>query len=117
MALVANRFPDVRALLGPSWKKETWQLHPGAPSDYVTGGYPLTAGQVELGLLAGAIITGTNAAGQLYAMTPVFPAGSFGTPPQPASAINMVVTLAGVQVASGTDLSSLYWLAEFNGWG
>ena len=116
MALVATRFPDVRALLGVSWQKVKFQLHPGAPSDYVTGGYPLTAAQVELGLLSGADIQVTNAAGKLYTMVPVFPASSFGTTPQPASSINMVVTTAGSEVSNGTDLSSLYWMGEFDGW-
>ena len=116
MSLQVNHFPDVRALLGPSWIKAKWQLHPGAPSDYVTGGYPVTAQQVALGLLSGATICGTNAAGKVYTMKPVFPAGSFGTPPGPATAINMVVTVADVEVANATDLSSVYWLAEFDGW-
>jgi hypothetical protein len=116
MALVATRFPDVRALLGPSWQKVKFQLHAGAPSDYPTGGYPLTASQVELGLISGIDITATNLAGILYSMIPVFPASSFGTPPQPASTVNMVVVTAGAQVANLTDLTALYWVAEVDGW-
>lgn len=116
MSLGVTRFPDIRALLGPSWQKVKFQLHPGAPSDYPTGGYPVTASQFELGLLSGVEMCGTNAAGQLYIMTPVFPAGSFGATASPASAINMVVTTAGAQVANATDLTAIYWLCEVDGW-
>jgi hypothetical protein len=116
MALLVTHVPDIRALLGPSWQKSKFQLHPGAPSDYPTGGYPATAAQFEMGLLSGVSISATNAAGELYVMTPVFPAGSFGTPPGPASAINLVVSTAGVQVANATDLTALYWVAEVDGW-
>lgn len=116
MSLLVNRFPDIRALLGPSWQKVKFQLHPGAPSDYPTGGYPVTASQFELGLLSGFDTCGTNAAGELYTMTPVFPAGSFGTTASPATALNLVVTTAGAQVANGTDLTAIYWIAEVDGW-
>ena len=116
MALVVTLFPDVRALLGVSWQKVKFQVHPGAPSDYPTGGYPLTAAQVTLGLLSGCDVTATNAAGKLYTLVPVFPAGSFGTTPAPASAINLVVVTAGAEVAASTDLSTLYWNIEVDGW-
>lgn len=116
MALGVTHFPDIRALLGPSWQKAKFQLHPGAPSDYPTNGYPVTAGQFALGMLSGLNITGTNAAGKLYVVTPVFPAGSFGTVPAPATAINLVVSTAGVEVANATDLTAIYWVAEVDGW-
>lgn len=116
MALLVNRFPDVRAYLGVSWQKAKFQLHPGAPSDYPTGGYPVTAAQFEVGLLSGVEVSATNAAGKLYTLVPVFPAGSFGTPPGPATAVNFVVTTAGSEVANATDLTALYWLVEPDGW-
>lgn len=116
MSLLVTHFPDITAYLGKSWSKLKFQLHPGAPSDYPTGGYPVTASQFELGLLSGVEMCGTNAAGQLYIMTPVFPASSFGATAAPATAINMVVTTAGAQVANNTDLTGLYWLCEVDGW-
>ena len=116
MALVVTHFPDIRALLGPSWQKAKFQLHPGAPSDYPTNGYPVTASQFALGLLSGIDICATNAAGKLYTMVPVFPAASFGTPPQPTATVNLVVVTAGAEVANLTDLTGLYWIAEVDGW-
>ncbi len=116
MALLVTPFPDIKSLLGPSWRKTKFQLHPGAVSDYPTGGYPITANQLEMGLLTGLTINGTNAAGALYQAKAVFPATSFGTGPQPASSINLVVTVADVQVANGTDLSGVYFIAEADGW-
>jgi hypothetical protein len=116
MALQVILVPDVRALLGVSWQKVKVQLHPNAVSDYPTGGYPLTASAVSLGLISGLDITATNAAGKLYTVVPVFPAGSFGANPAPASSINLVVVTAGAEVANLTDLTSLYWDAEVDGW-
>ncbi len=116
MALQVTQFPDVRAFLGVSWQKSKAQLHAGAPSDYPTGGYPVTAGQFGLGLLSGLKVSGVNAAGKLYGIAPVFPAGAFGANPGAASAINLVVTTAGAEVANNTDLTAIYWVAEVDGW-
>jgi len=116
MALVVTPFPDIKALLGASWRKTKFQLHPGAVSDYPTGGYPITANQLEMGLLSGLTINGTNAAGALFQAQVVFPGSTFGTTPQPATSVNLMVTVADVQVANGTDLSGVYWIAEADGW-
>lgn len=116
MSLQVTPFPDIKSLLGPSWRKTKFQLHPGAVSDYPTGGYPVTAQQLEMGLISGFDACGTNAAGKGYELVPVFPAGSFGTVPSPATSINLVVTSGGTEVANGTDLSGVYFLAEADGW-
>ncbi len=116
MAIVVTPFPDIKSVLGPSWRKQMYQLHPGAPSDYPTGGYPVTAAACELGLLSGAKIVGMNAAGAAYQAKCVFPAGSFGTVPAPATQFLLEVTQGDTQVAANTDLSSVYWLAECDGW-
>jgi hypothetical protein len=116
MSLLVTPFPDIKSLLGPSWRKTKFQLHPGSPSDYPTGGYPITANQCEMGFLSGFTINGTNAAGLVYQAKAVFPASSFGATAAPATSINLVVTQSDTQVAANTDLSGVYFIAEADGW-
>lgn len=123
MALLVRHFPDIRASLGPSFRIEQAVLQPGA-ADYVTGGYPVTAEQAELGKLVGAHIVGTNAAGAGFKADFIFPAFSLTSapPPGPAVGVNLKVSQsAGVagaftEVPAGTDLSGVTWIAQFIGW-
>ena len=65
MALAITAVDDIKFLLGQSGRLQMYKFQPGA-ADYVTGGYPVAAGAVELGLIQGAWAVGTNAAGALY---------------------------------------------------
>lgn len=120
MALAVKHFPDIDYRLGQSGIKKIFQLQPGT-SDYTTGGYSLTAAQFELGYLAGATICGSNAAGALYEAKPVFPSTSFNQGPNsdtpaPSTTFKLLVELAGVEVANGTNLTTMSWLLEVTGW-
>jgi hypothetical protein len=117
MALLISGVPDCRAALGPSQWDRAYDLAPGAISDYPSSGYPITANNVDLGELYGAFIIGTNAAGALYVAKFVLPNADLGAPsPQPATSLLMEVTVADVQVATGTDLSTCKWRAVFRGY-
>lgn len=114
MALTITGFGDIKYVIGESGRIQDFQLSP-AVSDYPTSGYPITASAVELGKLVAAQITGTNAAGELYSANFVFPSTSF-TPPAPANQVNLVVYQGSTQVAAGTNLNGISWLASFRGW-
>jgi hypothetical protein len=117
MALLITGVPDCRAALGPSQWDRAYDLVPGAASDYPSSGYPITAGNVDLGELYGAFVIGTNAAGALYAAKFVLPSADIGgSSPQPSPTLLMEVTVADVQVATGTDLSACKWRAVFRGY-
>ena len=123
MALNIKHFPDIRASVGPSYRIEHAVLQPAA-ADYISGGYLVTADNVELGKLVGADIVGTNSAGANYNASFVFPAASLTTavPPAPAASVLLKVTQSAgaagplAEVAAGTDLSGVTWLARFIGW-
>lgn len=115
MALTITKVPDATYLLGESGVVHEYELAP-ATSDYVTGGWPITAAQVGLGYLNRATISATNAAGALYTAAFVFPAGSFVTPPQPATTCNLLLSQSGTQIANGTNLVGLKFFADFRGW-
>lgn len=111
MALAITAVPDIKYVWGESGRAQAFQLQPGT-SDYVTGGYPITSSQVELGLLVGATMLLTNAAGALYdaefvAVAPL---------KNPQTSIKLLVSQAGVQVANGANLSTLEWTSLFIGW-
>lgn len=115
MALTVKQFPDIKYVLGISGRLQEYVFQPGS-SDYPTGGYPVTAAALELGELVGVTICGTNAAGAPYEAKVVFPAATFGTPPQPATSFNLLVTQGGIQAPNGTDLSACSWAATALGW-
>ncbi len=126
MPLAVTAFPDIKQVIGESARIQDYQLQPGA-NDYVTGGYPITAAEVELGFINGATISGVNAAGAVYLAQFVFPATSFnqGTPavPAPATTVHLMVLEAPAaisepfaEVAAGTNLSGVTWLGSFRGW-
>jgi hypothetical protein len=72
MALTISGVPDQRQYLGQSATQRVWVLAPGT-SDYVTGGYIITAAMVDLLKITGGWIIGQNAAavtaGYLWAFT------------------------------------------------
>jgi hypothetical protein len=111
MALTITAVPDIKYVLGESGRFQAYDLKPST-SDYVTGGYPITASAVELGKLVGAKVMLTNAAGIAYG------ASFVGTTPltQPQTQLNLYITSAGSQVAASTDLSGCEWSAIFLGW-
>lgn len=112
MALTITKVPDAKAALGISQYEELFQIQPGT-SDYPTSGYPVTAAQLGLGNLYGGWVVSQNAAAALYALKPVLPSSSFGSAPQPASSINLEVTVADVQIAANTNLASCTWFVAF----
>jgi hypothetical protein len=111
MALLISKIPDITYYLGESGVERGYALQPGA-SDYVTGGYPITASAVELGKLVGASILCTSGTGATYN------AEFLGTAPltTPQTQLNLVISSGSTQVAASTDLSGASWAALFLGW-
>ena len=91
MSLTITEVLDGAVPLGESNAIRTYQLSPGV-SDYVTGGYQVTAAQLGLTRIFGAHVIAKNASGAPYGTGVVFPAGSFGTIPTPATSVNLLVT-------------------------
>jgi hypothetical protein len=121
MALTITKIPDITYYLGESGIQRAFTLTPSA-SDYVPGGYPITAAQVELGYLVGAQLLGANAAGATYLAQFVEPTGLFGTPPAVGTSLKLKVvdsTSGGgafTEVSASTDLSGCSWAALILGW-
>lgn len=103
MSLALTQVPDAYYNLGPSGILKQFQLQPGV-ADYPAGGYPITAAQAALAWLLSLNISGSNAAGASYVPSFIFPSGSFGAVPAPATAVNMVVSLQGAAAAPQTPL-------------
>lgn len=112
MSLTITAVEDIKYVWGESGRAQAYQLQPSA-SDYVTGGYPITASAVELGKLIGADLLLTNAAGELYTVAFV---GALTPLKTPQTQVNMVVSTGGTQVAASTDLSGASFTALFLGW-
>lgn len=91
MSLAITEVPDIKYNLGQSGLLYEFQLQPGT-ADYPAGGYPIPASAVLMGNIASAVICGQNLASVFYQASFVFPSGSFGATPSPASSINLVVT-------------------------
>lgn len=122
MALTITKIPDVTYYLGQSGVERGYQLQPST-SDYVTGGYPILASQVEFGRLVGATLLGTNSLGATYLAQMVEPAGVFSTTnPSVGTQLNLKVvdsTSGGgafTEVSASTDLSGCSWAFRFLGW-
>jgi hypothetical protein len=121
MALTITKIPDIRYYLGESGIMNGFTFKPSA-SDYVTNGYPITAAQVELGYLVGAIFLGTNSTGATYLAQFVEPTALFGTTPAVGTQLNLKVvdsTSGGgafTEVSASTDLSGCSWAALVIGW-
>src|ERR1035438_4608612 len=124
MALTITGVPDCRAMLGPSQWLRTYQLSPGI-SDYVAGGYPITAASVDMVELFGAWIIAQNAAAEHLYPVFVLPAAAFGpipplTPsPIPQTTIYLEVKetissgaiYAFSEITVGTNISGFVWRA------
>jgi hypothetical protein len=121
MALTISKVPDIQYYLGKSGVVNAFQLQPAA-NDYVAGGYPITASNVELGKLVGAWMLLTNAAGATYLAQFIAAAGAFSPVGTPQTTINLKVSWASAagavftEVPAGTDLSGNTWIAAFLGW-
>jgi hypothetical protein len=122
MALGTKHIPEFDAVLGPAQRQRGYQFQPGA-SDYPTLGYVITAASLGYQFIFGAWVVGMNAAGDAYLAQIVFPAGSFGAPPKPATSFNFVVEIplfsgtgSFVEVANATDLSSVTWFVAVLGY-
>ena len=63
MALGLKEIPDSRVYLGPSMTMVSYVAAPGT-SDYVSGGYTITAAQLGLGHIISGSVMGQNAAAQ-----------------------------------------------------
>ena len=123
MALTITGVPDCRAMLGPSQWLRTYQLSPGV-SDYVAGGYPITAASVDMVDLFGAWIIAQNAAAEHLYPVFVLPAAAFGTTPTPQATIYLevkeVVSSGAIyafsEITVGTNISGFNWFAAFLGY-
>ena len=129
MALTITHIPECDAMLGPAQRMRGYQLKPGT-SDYVTGGYPITAGVGGTNNLGGFeflfgawVIAVDNAEAIAYNIEFVFAAGAFATTPVPQSTIYMMFTQptfsgtgANNEIPVGTNLSGVYVWAEFLGY-
>lgn len=112
MALIISHLPDITYYWGESGVARGTLLQPG-PSDYVLGGYPVTASSVELGKLVGASLLLTNSVGQAYDAKFVAQTSPLSVP---QNQINLVVYSGSSQVAASTDLSGASWAALMIGW-
>ena len=124
MALTITGVADCRAVLGPSQSLRTYQLAPGV-SDYVTGGYPITAASVDMVEVFGAWIIARNAAAEIFEAQFILAAGAFGTAPSPQTTIYLrvleVVSSSGSyyefgEVANGYNLTGFDYFAAFLGY-
>lgn len=82
--------PDTTTYEGIGVIGQTFVIIPGS-SDYVTGGYALSAQAFGLNLIHGAALVASNAAGGLYVVSLVFPSTFFSATPQAATSINFQV--------------------------
>ncbi len=115
MSLTLTRVPDAEQNLGVSQVNTIYQAQPAA-SDYPSGGYvipgALTTSTTVIGNFGAEFcyavdVQGSNAAGSAYPVQFVFPSGSFGTTPAPATSVIMQVgpsggAPAGVPLGLGT---------------
>jgi hypothetical protein len=110
MALGIYGVQDSRVLLGPFAEQKSWLLIPGT-SDYVTGGYVVTAQNVSLGHIQSVTISGLNATAiATWEFAPVFAFAELGTAGPGVSGYTQFLLYAyvlstGAQVASGFNLS------------
>lgn len=112
MALTITAVPDIKYVWGESGRAQANLFQPG-PSDYVNGGYPITASAVELGKLVGASLLLTNPAGAAYSVKFVAQTSPIS---QEQTQINLEVYSGTTQVAPSTDLSGASWTALVIGW-
>jgi hypothetical protein len=113
MALTITPVPDIKYVWGESGRAQAYNLQPAA-NDYPTGGYVITASQVELGKLVGLDLLFTSGTGNSLLYSVVFIATGPLTNPQ--TQVNMVVSLGGTQIANGVDLSGTSWSVLAIGW-
>ena len=85
MAIKVTGIGDCRAMLGPSQWLRAYELD--GDNSYPTGGWPITATQVDLEFIFGAWIIAWNAASALYLSQFVQVAGAFGTTTAPQTSI------------------------------
>lgn len=126
MAL-ANPIPTVqgsRLVLGPAVWEDTFVIAPGT-SDYVTGGYSISALSLRFNPTYGiqsAWISGANATAQAYIVNPTLAIAQIGATTSGAgfegysSILFYVVVLATqAQVANGGNLTGAVWLLTVRG--
>jgi len=104
MALTIKEIPDSRQMIGPSCVLASFIFAPGS-SDYVTGGYVISASALGLGHIYAADTAGLNAAsnGTYYVMTL-----AQTNPPSPGLTqvkLQAFVAATGAEVANAANLS------------
>jgi hypothetical protein len=110
MALGINGVQDSRALLGLGLEQKSWLLVPGT-SDYVTGGYVVSAQNVGLGHIQSAWVSGLNATAiATWEFVPVFAFAQLSTSSAGESGYSQFLLYAyvlstGAQAASGANLT------------
>ena len=100
MSLTLTRVPDSQQSAGVSQVSTLYQAQP-ATADYPSGGYVIPGalststtviGNFGAEFCYGMDVQGSNAAAAAYVPIFVFPAGSFGTTPSPATSVTMLVS-------------------------
>jgi hypothetical protein len=106
-----------RIMQGIDLQQATFLIIPGT-SDYVTGGYVITAAACRLKNIQYADITGCNTTAQGYTVLPTFPLAQLSEPAGTAGygftgysqfLFYLAVITTGVQVASGFNLTGTIW--------
>ena len=94
--------PESRTVDGIGCQTATYLILPGS-SDYVTGGYALSALNLRLTRIHSVFVSGVNAAGAVYLAQIVFPATYFSSSqPSPATSVNFRVLSSAGFTPAGT---------------
>jgi hypothetical protein len=111
--------PETKVFYGIGQMSDVILIQPGV-SDYVTGGYILSAINARLTHFTGAIVVGANAAANAYDPVILFPATSFGVglapTPSLTIAFQLLVATTGVEVANAFNLTGTNWLLQVYGY-
>jgi hypothetical protein len=115
MALTIKEIPDTRQYLGINGIQATFIFVPGT-SDYVTGGYVISAASLGLGHIWGADFLGANsgAAGTYF----TFVLAQTNPPTPGLTSVNLFayVSTTGLQVANGANLSGAIVTGQIMGY-
>jgi hypothetical protein len=115
MSLTLTKVPDCEQNAGVSQVEVVYQAQP-ATADYPSGGYvipgALTTSTTCIGNFGAEFtycvdVQGGNAAAAQYVPLFVFPSGSFGTTPAPATSVTMLVAPVGVGAGSPLGLGAV----------
>lgn len=111
-----------RIVYGPELQQETFLIVPGT-SDYVTGGYVITAAQCRLLKIQYADTSGMNATASGFTPVPVFAFVQIGAVATGAGftgysqfLFKVLVVTTGVEVGNGANLAGCVWQLQVGGY-